>query len=126
MSPPKPIGVGIVGYGFSTRTFHLPFILPNPSYRLVAFVQRHDAAVDSRTGKTAPHCTIDYPEARRYKGHEEFLADSEVELVIIATGHSSHAALAIAALKAGKHGEWAEVCAGQRTTNPAARPVQVE
>lgn len=33
------------------------------------------------------------------------MADKKIDLVVVATGHDSHADLAIAALNAGKHGE---------------------
>lgn len=107
----SPIKVGIAGYGFSARTFHLPFInlLGPSSYKVVAFLQRNDRP--NVHGKPGSSCEEDYPEAKRYKTEEEFFGDEEVELVIITTGHDTHARLAIGALKAGKHGEYD--CGGQ-------------
>jgi hypothetical protein len=35
-----PINVGFIGYGFSTKCFHLPFIIPNPDLEVYAFLQR--------------------------------------------------------------------------------------
>jgi len=101
----KPIGVGIIGYGSSARTFHLPYILPNTqSYKLVAILQRAPAPAKGTT-PDKPHCTIDYPDAKHYRDLEGFLADSEVELVAVLTGHDMHFPLGKAALEAGKHGQ---------------------
>ncbi|KAH8899942.1 oxidoreductase [Thozetella sp. PMI_491] len=98
-----PIKVGIVGYGFSTNCFHLPFILPNPELHVHAFLQRAPAPADPayKGKKGFGHCTIDFPEVKHYQTAEEFFADPEIELVIICS--HSHEELAEAALEAGKH-----------------------
>ncbi|GIZ46308.1 hypothetical protein CKM354_000943700 [Cercospora kikuchii] len=96
-----PIKVGLIGYGSSTNTFHLPYILPNPDLQVYAFLQRAEAPKgDSEPRK---HCTIDYPQANHYCTPEDFFADSEIELVIVCTGHSTHSTFAEQALSAGKH-----------------------
>jgi predicted dehydrogenase len=46
-----------------------------------------------------------------YSKPEDFFADKEIDLVVIATGHDSHESLAIAALEAGKHGMYPMNCA---------------
>lgn len=38
-----PLNVGCMGYGFSTKCFHLPFVLPNPDLKVYAFLQRAEA-----------------------------------------------------------------------------------
>lgn len=105
MSKLNPINVGFISYGHSTRTFHLPFILPNPAYRVVAFLQRHDSGTESRTGKPAPHCEEDFPEAKRYRTADEFFADEDIDLVVVASHGDTHCDYAIRALEAGMHGE---------------------
>ncbi|USW49451.1 Putative gfo/Idh/MocA-like oxidoreductase, NAD(P)-binding domain superfamily [Septoria linicola] len=99
MSP--PIKVGIVGYGSSANIFHLPYILPNPDLQVHAFLQRAEAP----QGQVEPskHCTVEYPQAKHYRTAEDFFADSDIELVIVCTGHSTHATFAEQALLAGKH-----------------------
>ncbi|KAK0751632.1 oxidoreductase [Schizothecium vesticola] len=98
----QPIKVGIVGYGFSTQCFHLPFILPNPDFELHAFLQR--AAPPSEDGDKKPrwgHCTVDFPDAKHHRTPETFFADDAIELVIILT--HSHEEFVERALLAGKH-----------------------
>lgn len=99
----QPIKVGIVGYGFSTQCFHLPFILPNPDFEVYAFLQR--AAPPSEDGGKKPrwgHCTVDFPEAKHHRTAESFFADDAIELVIILT--HAHEEFVERALLAGKHG----------------------
>jgi predicted dehydrogenase len=98
-----PIKVGFCGYGYSTRTFHLPFVLANRRMAVHAFLQRN--AKSHQRGKVSSHCLDDFPDAKWYQTTEEFMADKEIELVVVATGHDSHADLAVAALNAGKHGK---------------------
>lgn len=100
-----PIKVGIVGYGFSTKCFHLPFILPNPELQVYAFLQR--AAAPSPDDPSIPtpkwgHCTIDFPQAKHYRTTDEFYADKNIELVIVCTG--THEEFVEKAILAGKHG----------------------
>lgn len=45
----------------------------------------------------------DYPETKTYSEYEQVLADEAVDGVVIVTPHNTHAEMAIAALKAGKH-----------------------
>ncbi|KAH7305695.1 hypothetical protein BKA65DRAFT_601892 [Rhexocercosporidium sp. MPI-PUGE-AT-0058] len=98
-----PINIGLIGYGFSTKSFHLPFILPNPDLKVSAFLQR--AAAPSPGFETQPgkHCTVDYPGAKHYQTAEEFFADTAIELVVVCTAHDTHAEFAEKALLAGKH-----------------------
>ncbi|PKS12751.1 hypothetical protein jhhlp_000961 [Lomentospora prolificans] len=97
-----PIKVGIVGYGFSTKCFHLPYILPNPDLEVYAFLQRaappsEDPNVQLKMG----HCTVDFPKAKHYRTAEDFFADPEIDLVVVCT--HEHEQFAEGALKAGKH-----------------------
>ena len=97
----KPIKVGIAGYGSAARTFHLPFIVPHPDdYEVVAIYQRSPPTEGKR------HCTTDYPKIKWYSEIEPFLADKNVELVIVITPHreNAHYTVAKAAVLANKHG----------------------
>ncbi|KAK0702157.1 hypothetical protein B0H67DRAFT_650222 [Lasiosphaeris hirsuta] len=98
-----PIKVGIIGYGFSTKCFHLPFILPNPELEVYAFLQRAPPPEDATVAppKVWGHCTIDFPEARHYMTADTFFADDQIELVIVCT--HSHEELIEKALLARKH-----------------------
>ena len=99
-----PINVGFMGYGFSARCFHLPFIAPNPDLKVYAFLQRAQAPSNKSGVKAGKHCTVDYPDAKHYRTADEFFADSNIDLVIVCTHHDTHAEFAEKALLAGKHG----------------------
>lgn len=104
-----PIKVGIVGYGFSTKCFHLPFILPNPELEVYAFLQR--AAAPSDPPSTAlrwGHCTVDFPQTKHYRTSDEFFADPAIELVVVCT--RDHEEFAEKAVLAGKHGTYKPRC----------------
>jgi predicted dehydrogenase len=96
----KPMKIGIIGYGNAARVYHLPYITSNPNYVIHAFYQR---AALPENGK--PHVSIDYPDVKHYSDLDEFLKDSEIELVCVLTQYDTHAAFAEKALLAGKHGK---------------------
>ncbi|KAL5338027.1 hypothetical protein BJX70DRAFT_408946 [Aspergillus crustosus] len=103
------IKVGIIGYGFAAKSFHIPFIRAIPAYSITAVLQRAEApsvsVSDPDRPTTAPgvHCTVDLPGIRHHRTPETFFADSEIELVVVATHHDTHALFAEAGLRAGKH-----------------------
>ncbi|WWD00968.1 hypothetical protein V866_007906 [Kwoniella sp. B9012] len=101
----KPINVALVGYGYTTRTFHVPAIFLVPAYRIYAFVQRQEHPIDRHSGKPGPSCLVDFPDAKRYASMEKMLEDPEVELVVVVTPGASHAELCIQSLQAGKNGK---------------------
>jgi len=98
-----PLNVGIMGYGFSAKVFHLPFITPNPDLKVYAFLQRA-AAPTASNEVTGKHCAVDYPDSKHYRTADEFFADPNIDLVIVCTHHDTHAEFAEKALLSGKHG----------------------
>ena len=90
------INVVVVGHGLAGRAFHCPLISRQPDLKLHGIVAR-DA--DTRSQALA----LWGPSVRGYADLELALADPEVELIVIATPHDSHADLAVRALDAGKH-----------------------
>lgn len=88
------ISVGIVGYGFAGRGFHAPLVGRVPELRL--------AAVASRDPERRAQAARDHPVAT-YATVEDLLDRGGVDLVIVATPHATHAALACQAMAAGKH-----------------------
>lgn len=86
------IGTVVVGYGLAGRAFHCPLIRRQPGLRLVGVVARN---ADVRA--SASECGV-----RGYAGLDEALADPEVQLVVVATPHDSHADIAVRSLQAGK------------------------
>jgi predicted dehydrogenase/threonine dehydrogenase-like Zn-dependent dehydrogenase len=90
------VGVALVGAGGFAQGMHLPNLLKLCS-------QFSLQAVVSRTGATAKAVARHYGAAYATTCLDEVLADSRVQLIIIATRHDQHARMALAALKAGKH-----------------------
>ncbi|MGI4830793.1 MAG: Gfo/Idh/MocA family oxidoreductase, partial [Janthinobacterium lividum] len=88
----REIGVGVLGFGLATTVFHAPFITAVPGLRLNSIVQR--------TGETAAQA---YPDATILRSSDALLAQSDIQLVVVATPNETHFALARQALEAGKH-----------------------
>ncbi|RDW63688.1 hypothetical protein BP6252_11233 [Coleophoma cylindrospora] len=105
MSATKPVKFGIVGYGNSSRVYHLPYILPNKDIEVYAFLQRASAPVDIESAKAGTHCRVDYPQSKHYQHEDDFFADPEIEVVLVLTREDYHAYFAERALRAGKHGK---------------------
>jgi len=90
------IRIAVIGAGGFAKGMHLPNLIELQSqYRLRAVVSRtgHNAA-STGTRFGADYCATDY---------REVLDDKEVDAVIIATRHDTHASIALEALQAGKH-----------------------
>ncbi|KAL4980150.1 hypothetical protein BDW66DRAFT_125741 [Aspergillus desertorum] len=91
----KMWNVGIVGYGFSAKTFHIPFIQDVPQFKLYAIVQR--------TPKPDDDAEKDHPGIKSYRSAEDLVQDAVVDIVVITTAPDSHHHLAKLALESGKH-----------------------
>ena len=90
-----PINIGLIGCGGFMRHMHLPNLLVGSDWRVAATCDADLAAAEAlRTAAGAAYATAD--PARLW-------ADEAIEAVLIATRHDSHAALSIAAARAGKH-----------------------
>lgn len=81
------------------------FVQSNPHLVVHAILQRN--TTPSARGKPASSARDDFSssDVKVYSSPDDFFADKEMELVVVATGHDSHKELAIRALRAGKHGE---------------------
>lgn len=88
----SPIKTAVISYGISAKTFHLPFITTNEGYELTTIMER--------SGETALE---KYPGIKITKTIEDVVADTNVELVVIASPNTTHFPYAKAALLAGKH-----------------------
>jgi len=85
------IKVGIVGLGYSARTFHLPFLKSLEPYRVTAVMSRQAELAQTLL-----------PGARHRRSMSELL-DDQVDLVVITAPNTEHFALARTALVARKH-----------------------
>jgi predicted dehydrogenase len=88
----KVLNVGVVGYGFATKTFHAPLISSLPGLRLAAISTSGPEKVKA-----------DWPEAAIETTPEALFIRPDIDLVVIPTPNETHFPLAKAALAAGKH-----------------------
>jgi predicted dehydrogenase len=92
--PPRPLRVGLLGYGLAGRVFHAPLIAACPDLVLAAVVTRDP---DRRAALRAVH-----PDAEALDTPEQlWQRAASLDLVVVATPNRSHAPLARAALHAG-------------------------
>jgi len=89
------LGVGLVGAGAYAKATLMPALKAAGFERLVA--------VASASGLSARHLAERHGAERAMSSIEPLLELPEVDLVVIATRHDSHAALVTQALEAGKH-----------------------
>ncbi|HHF3038326.1 TPA: oxidoreductase [Vibrio diabolicus] len=87
-----PVKTAVIGYGYSAKTFHLPFIKALPNLTLSAISSRQQEAVQN-----------DWPDAQWFADANTLLDDSDAELVIITAPNDVHYELAKRALNNGKH-----------------------
>ncbi|EXU76046.1 MULTISPECIES: oxidoreductase [Erwinia] len=86
------IRVGLVGYGFASKTFHAPLIAGTSGMEL-AVVSSSDAA----------KVHADWPSASVVADPQTLFDDPTIQLIVIPTPNDTHFPLAKAALNAGKH-----------------------
>jgi predicted dehydrogenase len=87
-----PVGVALLGFGFAGQTFHAPFIVTTPGLTLRVVASGQPARVAAA-----------YPDVRAVGSPHEAITQDDVDLVVIATPNDTHAPLAEAALRAGRH-----------------------
>ncbi|EKP28367.1 oxidoreductase [Klebsiella michiganensis] len=86
------IRVGLIGYGYASKTFHAPLISGTPGMTL--------AAVSSSDEKKV---LTDWPAVQVVAAPRALFSDPNIDLVAIPTPNDTHFPLAKAALEAGKH-----------------------
>lgn len=89
------VGFAVIGCGSIANSFHLPELVRIESARLVAVVDLKP----NRAKITAERFKVPY----WYTDYHKVLELEDVEAVIVATPHPSHAAIAVEAIEAGKH-----------------------
>src|SRR5262245_56793826 len=88
------IGVGIVGYGYAGRVFHSYLVGRADGLELRAVAARDPGRREQAARERG---------VRTYPTLDEMAAAPDVDLVVLATPHDTHAELAVRALEAGKH-----------------------
>ncbi|PLB47481.1 oxidoreductase [Aspergillus steynii IBT 23096] len=89
------LNVAVVGYGFSAKIFHLPFIQHHPGFRLHAVVQR--------TPRSNDNPGTDFPGIRVYRDAYEAIEDEQVDALVVTSTNDTHFPLSRDALEKGKH-----------------------
>jgi predicted dehydrogenase len=90
---PRPATrVALIGFGLAGRVFHAPLITATPGLTLVVVSSRQREAISSS-----------YPDAEIVADPLAAASHHDVDLVVVATPNDTHASLAEAALRAGKH-----------------------
>lgn len=90
----NPLRVGLVGYGFGSRVFHVPLLQDLPEFSIAGVYSPSEA-----TRERARH-ELGVPAHDRL---ESLLDGDGIDLVVISTPHDSHASLALQALGVGKN-----------------------
>ena len=91
----RPVAVGLVGCGWISEIVHLPNLIASPRASVVALADPSDER-RARAMRLVPG-------ARASSDPAELFADEAVEAVLIAVPPAAAPALAMAALRAGKH-----------------------
>ncbi len=86
------IRTALIGYGFSSQTFHIPFLLCNNTFQITAISSSKPELVKEKL-----------PDTEVYASAEQLITESDVDLVIITTPNEYHFPLAKLALEHGKH-----------------------
>jgi predicted dehydrogenase len=86
------IHVGLIGYGYSGKTFHGPLVSAEHGLRLATVVSSKPDAVHA-----------DYPHVDVCADPMVAIASNDIDLIVIASPNDTHYRLARAALLAGKH-----------------------
>ncbi len=89
------VRLGIIGCGGFARGMHVPNILRNNKFHIVATCDLELALAEGLRDQTGARYATTDP--------AQIMADGEVDAVFITTRHDSHAALSVQAAEAGKH-----------------------
>jgi predicted dehydrogenase len=87
--PGTSIRVGVIGFGFVAKTFHVPLLRGTDGYRITAVSSSHPTDVKA----VLPDAEVTDPKA--------LASHSDIDLVVIATPNETHAPLAELAMRAG-------------------------
>lgn len=86
------IRVGLIGYGYASKTFHAPLVAGTPGMELAAITSSDETKVRA-----------DLPAVPVVTEPKHLFNDPNIDLIVIPTPNDTHFPLAKAALEAGKH-----------------------
>jgi predicted dehydrogenase len=83
------VRVGLIGFGFVSKTFHVPLLLATDGYKITAVSSSHPADV-----------LVVLPDVEVVSDPKALATHPDVDLVVIASPNETHAPLAEAAIRA--------------------------
>ena len=86
------IRVGVIGFGFVSKTFHIPLLQSTPGYRITTVSSSRPADVNALL-----------PDVDVVSDPKALAEHPDVDLVVIASPNDTHAPLAEAAMRAGRN-----------------------
>jgi Predicted dehydrogenases and related proteins len=92
MPQDSAIRVGLIGFGFVSKTFHVPLLRATDGYRITAVSSSHPADVKAVL-----------PDVEVVSDPKELATHRDVDLVVIASPNETHAPLAELAMRAGRN-----------------------
>jgi len=97
-SPIPALRVGIVGLGWWACDVHVPNLLRTPNAQIAALCSRSEAGRQRGLEALGEH-----PEPLLFERFDDLLASDAVDAVVLCTPNATHGALALQAVRAGKH-----------------------
>jgi predicted dehydrogenase len=92
LAPNSPIRVGVIGFGFVSKTFHVPLLKGTEGYKIAAVSSSHPADVKAVLSDVD---VVSDPKA--------LATHPDIDLVVVASPNETHAPLAEVAMRAGKN-----------------------
>ena len=92
MAKDSAIRVGLIGFGFVSKTFHVPLLKATDGYRITTVSSSHPADVKAVL-----------PDANVVSDPKALATHPDIDLVVIASPNETHAPLAEAAMRAGRN-----------------------
>ena len=90
MTPNPPIRVGVIGFGFVSKTFHVPLLKATDDFKIAAVSSSHPADVKAVL-----------PDVDVVSDPKALATHPDIDLVVIASPNETHAPLAELAMRAG-------------------------
>jgi predicted dehydrogenase len=88
----SPIRVGVIGFGFVSKTFHVPLLKATEGYKITAVSSSHPADVKAVI-----------PDVDVVSDPKALATHPDIDLVVIASPNETHAPLAETAMRAGRN-----------------------
>ena len=92
MASSSPIRVGVIGFGFVSKTFHVPLLEATPGYKITAVSSSRPADI-----------TAVLPDVDVVSDPKLLATHPDVDLIVVASPNETHAPLAELAMRAGRN-----------------------